>query len=111
MKKYYVYTLECVSQSKRNFGKLWFYTGQTSNMNRRWLEHCDPRTRVAWMKRNKIYPKKVVCYEIFLSRREAVHREKQIKTYSKKKKQELVDKFREIHGGYGVDYSTIRGLV
>ena len=65
---FYVYAIICDNNS--------IYIGQTNNLRRRWKEHCVGE--VDWTKRHR--PIKIVHYEEFGSRKEAVRREHELKT-------------------------------
>ncbi|SHJ47992.1 type I restriction enzyme, R subunit [Tangfeifania diversioriginum] len=67
--KYYVYVLECENDS--------YYIGQTSDLIKRWGQHISGQG-AKWTKIHK--PIRIVHYEIFPGREEAVAREKELKT-------------------------------
>ena len=78
---FHVYILKCSDGS--------FYTGHTDNLERRLFEHqqkvhgsCYTASRL---------PVKLVFQECFPSREEALASEMQIKGWSRKKKQALID--------------------
>lgn len=80
MKYYYVYILKCRDNS--------YYTGVTSNIEKRVLEHQngdDPKS-YAYRKR----PVKLVWYECYNDINQAIEKEKQIKGWSRKKKEALI---------------------
>jgi len=65
------------------------YCGITNNLIRRVIEHklhLIPKSFSSTYRVNKL-----VYYELFLSPRSAIDREKQIKNYSRKKKEELIN--------------------
>ncbi|MCK4497744.1 GIY-YIG nuclease family protein [Candidatus Bathyarchaeota archaeon] len=77
---YYVYLILCQDGS--------YYTGHTVNVEDRFAQH--ERGRGA--RYTRIHkPKRVVHVEEFRSRKEAIRREKAIKTLSHKAKRRLVD--------------------
>ncbi len=76
---YFVYILRCADQS--------LYIGQTNNLARREKEHNSGGGALYTARR---IPVKVVYTEKFLSRRNALNREKQIKSWSRKKKENLI---------------------
>jgi len=67
--RYYVYVLECSNGSH--------YIGQTQNIEKRWIEHIHGKG-AEWTK--KYPPVKLVHWEEFDTRKEAVKREKYLKT-------------------------------
>ena len=73
---YFVYILECKDGS--------FYTGFTSNLNKRLFEHNNTSLGAKSIK-NKL-PAKLVHKERFIDMVEALKREKEIKGWSRKKK-------------------------
>jgi len=81
MKKYFVYILKCNDNS--------FYTGVTNNLERRIIEHklgCNKK-KYTYSRR----PFNLVWNESFNNINEAIEKEKQIKGWSRKKKQALID--------------------
>ncbi len=64
------------------------YTGVTSNLYKRILQHKDKFYKGFTSKYNC---DKLIYFEEYLSIKEAISREKQIKNYSRKKKNELVN--------------------
>jgi len=80
-KSYWVYIVLCRDKS--------FYTGVTNNIERRiWEHNNDENIRCYIYKRR---PVKLVFCEYFSDINSAIDREKQIKSWSRKKKQALVD--------------------
>ena len=77
--KGYMYILECVDDS--------FYTGITKDLERRLEQHQSGEGAKHTKAR---LPVKLVYFEEFQSVGEAARREKQVKTWSKKKKETLV---------------------
>lgn len=64
------------------------YTGITSDLRRRVFEHRSGESR-SFTRRYKIY--KLVWWEAALEPRAAIAREKQIKSWSRRKRVELID--------------------
>jgi len=80
MKTYYVYIVKCADQS--------YYTGITNDIERRLYEHhygIDPKC-YTFNKR----PVKLMFIQEFLNPVEAIAAEKQIKSWSRKKKEALI---------------------
>ncbi|AYB32710.1 GIY-YIG nuclease family protein [Chryseolinea soli] len=65
-----------------------FYVGATSNLYARITQHREKVNSRSFTARYNI--NKLVYYETFDSRKEAIAREKQLKTYSRIKKIELI---------------------
>ena len=82
-KHYYVYMIS-------NFSRTVLYTGVTSNLIRRIYEH---KNNLAEGFSKKYFIHDLLYYEIFEDFKTAVEREKQIKSWSRKKKDELIVKF------------------
>ncbi|MFH1328319.1 MAG: GIY-YIG nuclease family protein [Candidatus Bathyarchaeota archaeon] len=78
---FYVYMLECST------GEL--YTGHTVNLKRRIEAHNTGKG--AKFTRSRI-PAKLVYSEKYKSRKEAMHRERQLKRKTRKEKKELIAK-------------------
>lgn len=72
--------------SNRKHGKI--YTGVTSNLVKRVYEHKN-ETKAGFSKRYEC--KKLVYYELFETMEEAIKREKQLKSGSRKKKVTLIE--------------------
>jgi len=83
MKQYYIYILT-------NQYNTVFYVGVTNNLIRRVYEHKNKLVKGFTSKYNI---KKLVYYEVFSDVRDAIYREKQIKSWSRKKKIEMIEKF------------------
>lgn len=87
MKRYYVYILKCSDNS--------YYTGITNDIERRYNEHCFDSN-----KRSYTYDKRplelVFCTE-FNDVNQAISFEKQVKGWSRKKKEAIInDKWEEL---------------
>jgi putative endonuclease len=80
---YYVYILTNANHSV-------LYTGVTNDLVRRCLEHKQKKTKGFTKKYNV---DKIIYFEIFDFIDRAIEREKQIKGYSRLKKNMLIDKF------------------
>ena len=83
MSFYYVYILETIGSN----GKGTFYTGYTNNLERRLSEH--KKGKGARFCRGKTVELKY--FETFTKRDEAMRRELEIKTFTRKKKIELIN--------------------
>ena len=80
MKNYYVYILHCNDDS--------YYTGITNNIDRRIAEHNTGEDTNAY-----VYPRrpvKLVWFASFSNPETAIEKEKQIKGWSRKKKEALI---------------------
>jgi len=84
IKRWFVYILQCKDGS--------FYPGITPNLKRRFQEHKKGRGGKYTLKHK---PHKIVFSEIFNTKKEALDREKQLKGWSHKKKENLV-KFKRL---------------
>ena len=85
MAVYYVYILEVIAKN----GKKMFYTGYTNNLYRRWKEHRSG-TGAKFCRSKKSGLRYI---ESFFSRKEAMNRELEIKSFSKQKKSDLIKSF------------------
>jgi putative endonuclease len=83
MKQYYIYILT-------NQYNTVFYVGVTNNLTRRVYEHKNKLVKGFTSKYNI---NKLVYYEVFSDVRDAIYREKQIKSWNRKKKIEMIKKF------------------
>lgn len=79
---YYVYILLCEDGS--------YYTGYAKNVKKRFTQHKNGRG-ARYTKLNK--PEKIVYREELTTCGEAIRREKEIKSFSHRKKQRLVKKY------------------
>jgi predicted GIY-YIG superfamily endonuclease len=80
-KLWYEYIIECIGIWKYNFGEIRYYTGETQDIEKRWLNHVH-KVDSAWMKNNGWRPRRLVYVECLLdcySRDIAQLREKQLK--------------------------------
>ncbi|MDA8214354.1 MAG: GIY-YIG nuclease family protein [Nitrospiraceae bacterium] len=80
MKSYYVYILQCSDGS--------YYTGVTNNVERRLYEHQEGLIDGCYTHNKR--PVKLVYMEEFSDVLDAISREKQIKGWSRKKKEALI---------------------
>ncbi len=87
MKKYYVYILKCNDNS--------FYTGVTNNLERRVKEHSVGENKKSYTYSRR--PLELVWHEMFQDINKAIQKEKQIKGWSRKKKEALINSnFKEL---------------
>ncbi len=89
MAVYYVYILETVSKKNRK----WYYTGYTNNLHRRLQEHKTGKG-ARFCRGKKII--KLKYFETFRERSEAMRRELEIKSLSRKEKIKLIKNFDDI---------------
>ena len=80
MKQYFVYILKCVDNS--------YYTGVTNNLDRRMYDHANSRNPDSYT--SKRLPIKLVFHHVFHSPMQAISFEKQVKGWSRKKKEALI---------------------
>ena len=88
MALFYVYILETIAKNNKKR----FYTGYTKNLQRRLEEHKSG-TGAKFCRGKKSIELKY--FETFTERKDAMRRELEIKTYSRKQKSELVKSFNE----------------
>ena len=81
MKTYYVYILKCSDKT--------FYTGFTSDIDRRFQEHQDGKYKNSYTNSRK--PLTLEFFAEFSSIQETISKEKQIKSWSQKKKIALIN--------------------
>ncbi len=79
MKNWFVYIIQCKDES--------FYIGVTDNIDRRFSEHSKGRGG-RYTKLHK--PLKIVYIEEFSTKIEALKREKQLKGWTREKKENLI---------------------
>jgi putative endonuclease len=90
MKPYYfVYIIEAIRTSKKNFKDKIFYTGFTDNPSRRLNEHRNKK-KSNFMRTFKILPKRIVYLEQIKGFYNTLKREKEIKKLSLNKKLDLI---------------------
>ncbi|MCK4382889.1 MAG: GIY-YIG nuclease family protein [Candidatus Lokiarchaeota archaeon] len=88
MSLYYVYILETIAKNNRKR----FYTGYTNNLYRRLEEH-KKGTGAKFCRGKKSITLKYI--ETFTERKEAMRRELEIKTFTRKQKIQLIRIFNE----------------
>ena len=86
MSVFYVYILETLATN----GTKRFYTGYTNDLNRRLQEHKNG-TGAKFCRGKKAIELKY--FETFIKRKEAMRRELEIKSFSRKQKKELIENF------------------
>lgn len=89
MSVYYVYILETVSKKNRK----WYYTGYTNNLHRRVEEHKNGKGARFCRGKKDI---KLKYFETFRERSDAMRRELEIKSFSRKDKIKLIKNFNDI---------------
>ncbi len=82
MKSYFVYILQCSDDS--------FYTGMTSNLENRIMEHNEGIDTDSYTFKRR--PVELKWFEEFQFVQQAIETEKQIKGWSRRKKQALIDR-------------------
>ena len=82
MKTYYIYILQCSDGS--------YYTGVTNDVEKRFYEHQEGL--IEWCYTHNKRPVKLMYVEDFTDIVEAISREKQIKGWTRKKKEALIVK-------------------
>lgn len=86
MRAYFVYMLRSLKDGK-------FYTGYTANLKRRLRQHNSGVVRSTKARR----PFELVYWESFSTRREAMRRERQIKSFRREVKIEMTQSFEQAH--------------
>jgi putative endonuclease len=81
MKVYYVYILKCSDKS--------YYTGITSNLEKRFFEHQEGKHVESYTYKRR--PVKLVFYAEFTNVELAISTEKQLKKWSRVKKEALIN--------------------
>ena len=87
MKDWYVYLLECADRS--------FYTGITTDIQRRVKEHNHSRRAAAYTRARR--PVTLVYCETCVSRAAAGRREYELRKSARKEKQKLAEAWRSAH--------------
>lgn len=82
-KQYYIYILS-------NFTRTVLYTGITDNLIRRVWEHRSDLVK-GFSQKYQVHS--LLYYEVFEDPESAIEREKQIKSWNRKRKEELITKF------------------
>jgi putative endonuclease len=103
MKTYFVYIIECSDKS--------YYTGFTNNIERRFTEHEKGINKDCYTYNKR--PLKLVWFETFNDVLDAISTEKQIKGWSRRKKEALIiqdwDKLVEYSKNYTQFGNYIKG--
>jgi len=95
MNTFFVYIIKALRTSKKNKGKIIYYTGVTGNpVKRLWEHRCKLRSN--FMKTFCIIPLHFVYLEKVEGYYNALKREKQIKGFTRKKKLELIKSVRSV---------------
>jgi putative endonuclease len=81
MKQYYVYIVKCKDKS--------YYTGVTNSLERRLEEHNSGQNKMAYTYNKR--PVELVWYEVFSDIEKAISIEKQIKGWSRRKKEAIIN--------------------
>ena len=81
MNYYYIYILKCSDKT--------FYTGVTNNLDRRFIQHQQGLDENSYTHGRR--PLELVYSEEFNDINQAIRREKQLKGWSKKKKEALIN--------------------
>jgi len=76
-----VYIVQCIDNS--------YYTGVTNDVNRRVVEHNSGEDTKAYTYRKR--PVKLIWFEYYNDINQAIEKEKQIKGWSRKKKEALIN--------------------
>lgn len=87
MSVFYVYILNTIGKNNKRR----FYTGYTNDLYRRLEEHKAGKGARFTKGKKKIELK---YFETYINRKEAMKRELEIKTYSRKEKAELIKSFK-----------------
>ena len=90
MVQYYTYILKLIRNSKKNAGKVTYYTGVTDNPVHR-LSEIRNGIGCEWIRRNMLSPVGFVYMESFEFAFEADKRKKQLKRLSLKDKEDLIN--------------------
>lgn len=96
MNVFYVYLLKCwkdkdaMERERPLYGHI-IYTGQTNNIFRRLVEHIKGKSGYTKQFNGNIA---LGCIEAYDTRKEAMNREDEIKTFSRDKKVELIQTFK-----------------
>ena len=81
MNNYYTYILKCSDDS--------YYVGVTNNIERRIREHQEGKDTTSYTFTRR--PLELVYYDTYFDINQAIAREKQLKKWSRKKKQALIE--------------------
>jgi putative endonuclease len=86
MFRYFVYILQCSDKS--------FYIGVTNNLTERLIQHQEGYNESSYTFSRR--PVRLVYHETYSYVEDAIQREKQLKKWSRKKKQALIDGKQEL---------------
>jgi len=95
MKTYYVYLLECADHS--------YYIGITNNLQKRLWEHESAQDEDAYTFSRR--PVVLKWFEEFTSVHQAIETEKQLKRWSRRKKQALIERDWEKLSAFSRNYT------
>ena len=103
MKNYYVYILKCNDGS--------YYTGVTNNIEKRLAEHNSDNSVTSYTFKRR--PVELVYCQEFNDIKQAIELEKQIKGWSRRKKEALINEDWEKLKLYSKNYTDLRkeGLI
>lgn len=101
MKRYYVYILLCADDS--------FYTGVTNDLERRVGEHYSDESKISYTSKKR--PLKLVFFEEFNDVKQAIELEKQVKGWSRRKKQAFIDEDWERLKLYSKNYAEYKNYI
>ena len=103
MKNYYVYILKCTDGS--------YYTGVTNNIEKRLAEHNSDNSVTSYTFKRR--PVELVYCQEFNDIKQAIELEKQIKGWSRRKKEALINEDWEKLKLYSKNYTDLRkdGLI
>ena len=95
MKTMYVYILECSDKS--------YYTGVTNNLEKRFFIHQTGENKNSYTYNRR--PVKIVYCQLFNSSSQAIAFEKQVKGWSRKKKESIIAGNYELLPSLSINYS------
>ena len=98
MKYYYVYILKCSDNS--------YYTGVTNNVEKRLAEHNSSDSSTSYTSKRR--PVQLVYSQQFNDIMQAIELEKQIKGWSRKKKEALINEDWEKLKEYSKNYTDLK---
>jgi putative endonuclease len=98
MKFYYVYILKCSDGS--------YYTGVTNNMEKRLAEHNSDDSATSYTSKRR--PVELVYHQQFNDINQAIELEKQIKGWSRRKKEALINEDWEKLKLYSKNYTDLK---
>jgi len=98
MKYYYVYILKCVDGS--------YYTGVTNNIEKRLIEHNSDDSVTSYTSKRK--PVELVYFQQFNDINQAIELEKQIKGWSRRKKEALINENWEDLKRFSKNYTDLK---